>query len=470
MFGRKSSTKSKYSPVRVAAQSHATNKIKSQMAQSAVLPTPNVSKADMDSERQQRRFALIHKEVMAAIEPAVVVQLSREELELRTFEAVGDIAHRHQLPMGSQEQQQISVDLVDEMLGLGPLQTLLDDPNITDIMVNGYQEVFIEYKGKLKRSDVRFRDEEHVLNLARRIVSSIGRRIDETNPMVDARLLDGSRVNVLIPPLALDGTCISIRKFSDSKRSLQQLAELGAMSPDMASLLDIIARSRVNVLISGGTGAGKTTLLNALSFGISPEERIITIEDAAELKLQQPHVVRIETRPSSAEGAEEIDQRRLLKNALRMRPDRIILGEIRGAEAFDMMQAMNTGHDGSMCTLHANSPGDALIRLENMLLMAEARLPLSALRRQIASTIDIVIQIERMRDGKRRVVCITEVVGLEGDQYLTHDLFRFNYEDQDSQGNVRGQFVSGKTLPRFASKARYYQLDTQLKIVMGVSA
>ena len=308
------------------------------------------------------------------------------------------------------------------------------------------------------------------MNLARRIVSSIGRRVDETSPMVDARLPDGSRVNVLIPPLALNGTCISIRKFSDSKRSLQQLAELGAMSPDMASLLDIIARCRVNVLISGGTGAGKTTLLNALSFGISPEERIITIEDAAELKLQQPHVVRIETRPSSAEGVEEIDQRRLLKNALRMRPDRIILGEIRGAEAFDMMQAMNTGHDGSMCTLHANSPGEALIRLENMLLMAEARLPLSALRRQIASTIDIVVQIERMRDGKRRVVCITEVVGLEGDQYLTHDLFRFNYQDQDSQGNVLGQFVSGKMLPRFAEKARYFQLDAQLKSVMGISA
>ena len=414
------------------------------------------------------RFTAIQQEVMAAIEPAVVVQLSREELEARTFEAVGEIVKRLQFPIGDNEQQQITQRLVDELLGLGPIQCLMDDPDVTDIMVNGHDEVFIETQGKVKRANVSFRDEEHVLNLARRIVSRVGRRVDETNPMVDARLPDGSRVNVLIPPLALDGTCISIRKFSDQKRSLHQLTEMGAMSPEMATLLDIIARTRVNVLISGGTGAGKTTLLNAMSFGISPEERIITIEDAAELKLQQPHVVRVETRPANAEGTAAIDQRSLLRNALRMRPDRIILGEVRGAEAFDMMQAMNTGHEGSMCTLHANSPTDALIRLENMLLMAEARLPLSAIRRQVASTLDVVIQIERMRDGRRRVVNIAEIVGLEGEQYLTHDLFRFNYEDQDAQGNLLGQFVSAKTLPRFGHKARYYQLENQLKRVMGV--
>ncbi|WP_428451392.1 CpaF family protein [Photobacterium kasasachensis] len=414
------------------------------------------------------RFSAIQQEVMAAIEPAVVVQLSREELEARTFEAVGEIVKRLQFPIGDSEQQQITQRLVDELLGLGPIQCLMDDPDVTDIMVNGHDEIFIETQGKVKRANVFFRDEEHVLNLARRIVSRVGRRVDETNPMVDARLPDGSRVNVLIPPLALDGTCISIRKFSDQKRSLHQLTEMGAMSPEMATLLDIIARTRVNVLISGGTGAGKTTLLNAMSFGISPEERIITIEDAAELKLQQPHVVRVETRPANAEGTAAIDQRSLLRNALRMRPDRIILGEVRGAEAFDMMQAMNTGHEGSMCTLHANSPTDALIRLENMLLMAEARLPLSAIRRQVASTLDVVIQIERMRDGRRRVVNIAEIVGLEGEQYLTHDLFRFNYEDQDAQGNLLGQFVSAKTLPRFGHKTRYYQLETQLKRVMGV--
>jgi pilus assembly protein CpaF len=273
---------------------------------------------------------------------------------------------------------------------------------------------------------------------------------------------------VLIPPLALNGTCISIRKFNEQKHSLQQLAALGAMSSEMADVLNIIARCRVNVLISGGTGAGKTTLLNALSFGISPDERIITIEDAAELKLQQPHVVSIETRPANIEGAAAIGQRELLRNALRMRPDRIILGEVRGAEAFDMMQAMNTGHDGSMSTLHANTPHDALIRLENMLLMAEVNLPVSALRRQIASTLDVVVQVERMRDGKRRVVNITEVVGLEGDQYLTHDLFHFDYQQMDVNGDLIGEFLSTKILPRFSEKARYYQLESQLKQAMGV--
>ncbi|UXI03627.1 CpaF family protein [Photobacterium sp. TY1-4] len=420
------------------------------------------------SSASRERFSAIRHEVMAAIEPSVVVQLSKSELESRTYEAVGEIAQRMQYPIGHAEQARITQQLVDELLGLGPLQSLMDDPTVTDIMVNGPQAVFIEQNGKLKPVDVAFRDEAHVLNLARRIVSRVGRRVDELNPMVDARLPDGSRVNVMIPPLALDGTCISIRKFSEHKRSLAQLAELGAMSPQMATLLDIIARCRVNVLISGGTGAGKTTLLNALSFGIAPEERIITIEDAAELKLQQPHVVRAETRPASSEGTAAVDQRSLLRNALRMRPDRIILGEVRGAEAFDMMQAMNTGHDGSMCTLHANTPADALIRLENMLLLAEARLPLPALRRQIASTLDVVIQIERMRDGRRRVVGITEVIGLEGDQYVLNDLFRFEYQEQDTQGNIHGRFVSTRTLPRFSPKARYYQLEGQLKQVMGV--
>ena len=428
-------------------------------------PATDVSSA---SSIEEQRFRSIQQEIMTIIAPAVVVTLSPEELEVRTFAAVGDIATRQQFPIGGIEQRQISQRLVDEMLGLGPLQVLMDDPEITDIMVNGHTEVFVEYRGKVKRADVRFRDEEHVLNLARRIVSRIGRRVDETTPMVDARLPNGSRVNVLIPPLALNGTCISIRKFNDQKHSLEQLAALGAMSTEMASVLNIIARSRVNVLISGGTGAGKTTLLNALSFGISPDERIITIEDAAELKLQQPHVVSIETRPASVEGVAAIGQRELLRNALRMRPDRIILGEVRGAEAFDMMQAMNTGHDGSMSTLHANSPHDALIRLENMLLMAEVNLPISALRRQIASTLEVIVQVERMRDGKRRVVNITEVVGLEGDQYLTHDLFHFDYQHMDVNGDIVGQFLSTKILPRFSEKARYYQLESQLKQALGV--
>ncbi|QUM84534.1 MULTISPECIES: CpaF family protein [unclassified Moritella] len=443
----------------------ATQSETSSTTQSLSVPIADVSST---SNIEEQRFRTIQQEIMAIIAPSVVVTLSPEELEERTFEAVGSIAARQQFPIGGIEQRNISQRLVDEMLGLGPLQVLMDDPEITDIMVNGHKEVFIELRGKVKRADVSFRDEEHVLNLARRIVSRIGRRVDETTPMVDARLPNGSRVNVLIPPLALNGTCISIRKFNEKKHSLEQLSALGAMSTEMASVLNIIARSRINVLISGGTGAGKTTLLNALSFGISPDERIITIEDAAELKLQQPHVVSIETRPSSVEGAPAIGQRELLRNALRMRPDRIILGEVRGAEAFDMMQAMNTGHDGSMSTLHANSPHDALIRLENMLLMAEVNLPVSALRRQIASTLDVIVQVERMRDGKRRIVNITEIVGLEGDQYLTHDLFHFDYQHTDAHGDIVGQFLSAKILPRFSEKARYYQLESQLKQALGV--
>ena len=333
-------------------------------------------------------------------------------------------------------------------------------------MVNGPNEVYIEKLGKLQKTSVEFRSEEQLLNLARRIVSKVGRRIDESSPLVDARLDDGSRVNVMIPPLALDGTCISIRKFNQEKLSLNQLAQNGAMSDSMVRLLDIIVRCRLNVLIAGGTGAGKTTLLNAMSFSISPHERIITIEDAAELQLQQPHVVRAETRPANAEGLAAVSQRELVKNALRMRPDRIILGEVRGDEAFEMMQAMNTGHEGSLSTLHANSSLDALVRIENMLMMAQSTLPLFALRRQVADTIDVVVQVERMRDGKRRVVAITEVIGLEGEQYVTNDLYRFEVQGEDHQGQLLGKYMSVRSLPAFASKAQYYQLDSQLRSAM----
>jgi pilus assembly protein CpaF len=333
-------------------------------------------------------------------------------------------------------------------------------------MVNGYKEVYVEKLGKLQKTDVVFRSEEQLLNLARRIVSKIGRRIDETSPLVDARLEDGSRVNVMIPPLALDGTYISIRKFTQDKLSLNQLATNGSMSSNMVQLLDVIVRSRLNVLVAGGTGAGKTTLLNAMSFSISPTERIVTIEDAAELKLQQPHVVRAETRPANAEGLPAIGQRELVKNALRMRPDRIILGEVRGEEAFEMMQAMNTGHDGSLSTLHANSPTDALVRLENMLMMAQSNLPLFALRRQVADTIDVVVQVERMRDGKRRVVAITEIIGLEGEQYVTQDLYRYVMNGEDVQGNLQGVYQSSRTLPQFVTKAAYYQLEPLLRRAM----
>ncbi|WCE28704.1 CpaF family protein [Vibrio sp. SCSIO 43137] len=423
-----------------------------------------------ESDPAREHYHHIHSHVVNAIEASVVVKLSAQELESRIAQLVNNIVSNSQLPLGNRDVANVVRQLVDELLGLGPLQPLIDDPVVTDIMVNGHREVYVEKMGKLSKTEVQFRSEEQLLNLARRVVSKVGRRIDESSPMVDARLEDGSRLNVMIPPLALDGTYISIRKFSQDKLSLNQLAQKGSMSDSMVRLLDIIVRSRLNVLVAGGTGAGKTTLLNAMSFSISPQERIITIEDAAELKLQQPHVIRAETRPANAEGLAAVSQRELLKNALRMRPDRIVLGEVRGEEAFEMMQAMNTGHDGSLCTLHANSSLDALIRIENMLLMAQSSLPLYALRRQVADTIDVVVQIERMRDGKRRVVAITEVQGLEGEQYITQDLYRYVIQGEDVQGNVLGHYRSGNSMPQFTEKAAYYQLESQLRHAMEMTS
>lgn len=436
----------------------------SRVKSSASSSQSNVKNTVNDPVREH--YHAIHAKVVEAIEPSVVVKLSSQELEGRILHLVADVVSAEQLPLGHREVSLVVKQLVDELLGLGPLQPLINDPVVTDIMVNGYQEVYVEKLGKLQKTDVVFRSEEQLLNLARRIVGKIGRRIDETSPLVDARLDDGSRVNVMIPPLALDGTYISIRKFNQDKLSLDQLAANGAMSQGMVKLLDVIVRSRLNVLVAGGTGAGKTTLLNAMSFSISPSERIVTIEDAAELKLQQPHVVRAETRPANAEGLPAVGQRELVKNALRMRPDRIILGEVRGDEAFEMMQAMNTGHDGSLSTLHANSPTDALVRIENMLMMAQSSLPLFALRRQVADTIDVVVQVERMRDGKRRIVAITEIQGLEGEQYVTQDLYRYEHSGEDVQGNLIGQFKSARIMPYFAERAGYYQLDTQLRNAM----
>lgn len=473
MFG-KTNTKKAPTQANGLNQSRSQNQIqgriqaRSQNTEAASFTYSEPSKTAQERELKESRLALIHREVMATIEPAVALQLSADDLEARIHEAVDTIATKHQMAMGIRDLQEITHSLIDEMLGLGPLQPLVNDPEISDIMVNGPKQIFIEKQGKVFPSHITFRDEDHLVSVARRIVSKVGRRIDEATPMVDARLSDGSRVNVIMPPLALDGTCISIRKFVDNKQSLQQLAAAGSMSMEMAEVLDIAARCKVNILVSGGTGAGKTTLLNAMSFSIAADERIITIEDAAELKLQQPHVIRLETRPESIEGTAHVDQRQLLKNALRMRPDRILLGEVRGIEAYDMMQAMNTGHDGSMSTLHANSPGDALIRLENMLMNAQANLPLLALRRQIASTVELVVQVERMADGKRRVVRITELTGLEGDQYISQDLFSYQYQEQDHLGNLHGHFVSTQQLPKFVKKARYYQLDRQLKSALGV--
>lgn len=370
-----------------------------------------------DSYHQIRRQIL--REINA--ESALAMPLS--EIEAAVARIVAGSVREQRLFLNQIEQRRLTREIVDDMVRLGPLQALMDDIDVSDIMVNGPRQVFVERHGRLQATEQRFRDAEHLMNLAQRIASGVGRRIDEASPMVDARLPDGSRVNIIAPPLALDGACISIRKFARQTITLDRLAEFGSLSPRMGDFLRIAARARLNILVSGGTGSGKTTLLNALSQHIDPQERIVTIEDAAELRLQQPHVVRLETRPPSLEGKGEVTQRDLLKNALRMRPDRILLGEVRGAEAFDMLQAMNTGHDGSLSTLHANSPDDAVLRLENMLNMGSISMPSSLIRRQLASALDLLVQVERMADGRRRVTSISEVRPQGHDDLICVPLF-----------------------------------------------
>ncbi len=400
--------------------------------------------------------------VLERIDVTAATKLPRDELGMQIGDILKEVLDEERMRLNAVEQEQLVELLLDDMLGLGPLEPLLADELVTDIMVNGPKQTYVERGGKLEMTDVVFRNNEHLLNVSRRIVSQIGRRVDESTPMVDARLLDGSRVNIIIPPLAIDGASISIRKFAKKGITLDIMAQQGNISEKMCAVLKVAARSRLNILISGGTGSGKTTLLNALSQMIDQGERIVTIEDAAELQLQQPHVVRLETRPANLEGEGEVTMRDLVKNSLRMRPDRIILGEVRSAEAVDMLQAMNTGHDGSLGTVHANRPREALTRLENMVGMAGINLPSKAVRTQIAAALDIIVQISRMRDGVRRVTSIAEVVGMEGDVITTQELFNFKFEGQDTQGQITGVFKSTGLRPHFTSKAAYFGLDKVL--------
>ena len=367
--------------------------------------------------------AKIHPTVVQSLDMSKAADLSRDELavQLQSFLDTEDSIASDLTPL---DRRRVVQRLVDDIKGLGPLEPLFNDPHISDILVNGLKSVYVERKGKLEQVDVRFRDEQHLLNIAQRIAGWVGRRVDEASPMVDARLPDGSRVNIIIPPLAIDGATFSIRRFVARGISLADLAERNAFTPAMGRLLQICAKARLNILVSGGTGAGKTTFLNALSREISTTERLVTIEDSAELQLQQPHVVRLETRTKSVEGSGEVSIRDLLVNALRMRPDRIIVGEVRGGEANEMLQAMNTGHPGSMCTIHANNPRDALMRLENMLMQSSGDMPLTAMRRQIVSAVDLVIQLARLRSGHRCVTSITDVVGMEGDIVTTEEMWR----------------------------------------------
>ena len=396
----------------------------------------------------------IHREMLSRLDLNQLEKMAPDALRAELQWLAGQLMDELKIALNETERRQVIQGIQDEMLGLGPLEPLLADPGISDILVNGPQQTWIERRGKLERSAVRFDDDAHLRRVIDRIVSRIGRRVDEMSPMVDARLPDGSRVNAVIPPLAIDGASLSIRRFGGDALTLQELVRLQALTPGMAELIAALVQARLNVLVSGGTGSGKTTLLNAMSASIPASERIITIEDAAELQLQQPHVVRLESRPPNIEGEGEVSQRALLRNSLRMRPDRIILGEVRGAEVLDMLQAMNTGHDGSMTTLHANSPRDALTRLEHMLGMAGLQLDTRSVRQQIGSALSVVVQVSRLSDGQRKVVSLQEITGTEGDVVSMQEVFRFEQTGLDADGRVRGQFVTTGIRPRFAQRLR----------------
>ncbi|HEU0201092.1 MAG TPA: CpaF family protein [Burkholderiaceae bacterium] len=401
----------------------------------------------------------LHKRLLERIDLEAMQTLTPERLrdELRTL--VEKLLDEENVVVNDIERRSLVRDIQFEMLGLGPLELLLADSSISDILVNNSQQVYVERRGRLELTDVTFTDDAHLMQIIDKIVSRVGRRIDESSPMVDARLPDGSRVNAIVPPLALDGPVLSIRRFSATPLTMDNLVEYKTMVPQMAELLAGLSKAKLNILISGGTGSGKTTLLNILSGYIPPHERIVTIEDAAELRLQQPHVVRLETRPPNIEGRGEVTQRALVRNALRMRPDRIILGEVRDAEALDMLQAMNTGHEGSMGTIHANTPREALTRLENMLGMAGMHAPPKVMRAQIASAINVVVQVSRLADGKRKVMSLSEITGMEGEVITMQEIFGFRQTNMGTDGAVQGHFAASGVRPKFADRLRAFGIQ-----------
>jgi pilus assembly protein CpaF len=396
---------------------------------------------------------------LARMDATAVAALAPERLLVEVERLISDLATERRVQLNGREQRGLATELVDDMLGLGPLEPLLLDDSINDIMVNGPDKTFVERSGKLVQVPVRFRDWGHLTNICQRIAASVGRRVDEASPMCDARLKDGSRVNIVLPPLAIDGPSISIRKFSKKPIDFEKLIAFGAMTPPIARILEISSRCRLNIIVSGGTGSGKTTMMNALSRFIDPAERVITIEDAAELQLQQPHVVRLETRPASLEGKGEVNARDLVRNALRMRPDRVIIGETRGAEAFDMLQAMNTGHDGSMSTIHANNTRDALARVENMVQMSSMGLTSRAIKMQIAAAVNLIIQVERQRDGGRRVTQVTELAGMEGETTLLNDIFKMEVTGETPNGRLQVQYKVSRIRSSFSERLQYYGLE-----------
>ena len=408
-------------------------------------------KVELKPEYQELKFTL-HRKLLDRINLEALASIDNDRIRSEVRQAVLTIVETEPTLLTATEKRQISEEVLHEVFGLGPIEPLLQDPSISDILVNGHRQVYVERKGLLELTSVRFHDDVHLLRIIDRIVSQVGRRVDESNPMVDARLTDGSRVNAIIPPLAVDGPLLSIRRFGTDKLMPDDLVRKESLTPGMMRILEAAVKSRLNIIVSGGTGAGKTTLLNALSVFISPKERIVTIEDAAELQLKQPHLARLETRPPNVEGHGAVRQRQLLVNSLRMRPDRIIVGEVRGEEALDMLQAMNTGHDGSLTTVHANSARDAVSRLEVMVSLANANMHLTAIRQQIASAVNIIVQATRLSDGTRRVTSITEITGIETDIVTLQDLFVFEKRGVGADGKVMGRFVATGILPKFNEK------------------
>jgi pilus assembly protein CpaF len=406
----------------------------------------------------------IHSRLLEVIDLSLIGTLGDDQARVQIREISSRLLHEESAPLNVEQRKRVIERIEDEVLGLGPLEPLLKDSTISDILVNGAHRVYVERRGKLQLTDVRFNDDRHLMNIIDRIVSAVGRRIDESSPMVDARLKDGSRVNAIIPPLAIDGPTLSIRRFAVELLSMDDLIKMGSVTAEVARVLHGVVKGRMNVLVSGGTGAGKTTMLNILSGYIPHDERIITIEDSAELQLQQPHVVRLETRPPNIEGKGEVTQRELVRNSLRMRPERIVIGEVRGAEALDMLQAMNTGHDGSLTTIHANTPRDALGRVENMVSMTGINFPMKTLRAQIASAINVVVQVERHEDGRRRLASVQEINGMEGEIITMSELFKFERQGIDEDGNVLGSLRATGIIPAFQKDLRAKGIDLPVEL------
>jgi len=418
-----------------------------------------IDEAGYSNQSFQEMKARLHRAIITRLDLTKLKALPADRVHGEVSRLAEDLLTAENVPISIVERDRLVTEVHHELFGLGPLEPLLADPTISDILVNSYANIYIERRGKLEKTAISFKDDEHLMRVIERIVSTVGRRIDEAQPMVDARLPDGSRVNAIIPPLAIDGPVLSIRRFGAEPLRIAQLIEKGSLTREIAILFEMCVRARLNIIISGGTGAGKTTLLNALSAYIPSDERIVTIEDSAELQLQQPHIVRLETRPSNIEGKGEVSQRDLVKNALRMRPDRIVIGEVRGGEAVDMLQAMNTGHDGSLTTIHANTTRDALSRLETMIQMTGMRLSDRAMRQQIASAVDLVIQVARLTDGTRRIVSISEITGMEGETTAMQEIFLFERTGVDGTGKVMGRFRTTGIRPRFAERLKQYGMQ-----------